>query len=66
MENIFSPDFGKKPGEVNTQDKATSFEEYTESLSFDRFLQVDAIINAGINYPLLCLHHRVRARWNQI
>lgn len=44
-EDIFSSDFGKKPEEVDT-DKAVSFEEYTEQLSFDRFMQVDAIVNA--------------------
>gem|GEM_PF-2403861 len=54
-EDIFSSDFGKKPEEVDTN-KAVSFEEYTEQLSFDRFMQVDAIVNATDDRGMTPLH----------
>lgn len=54
--NIFSPDFGKKPEEVDTEREAVSFEEYTEHLSFDRIIQVDAIVNAMDGQGMTPLH----------
>ena len=55
-EDIFSPDFGKKPEEVGAQHQAVSIEEYTESLSFDRFMRIDAIVNATDDQGMTPLH----------
>jgi len=55
-EDIFSSDFGKKPEEVDTDHKAVSFEEYTEHLSFDRFIQVNGVVNATDDQGMTPLH----------
>jgi hypothetical protein len=55
-EDIFSPDFGKKPEEVDTKHRAMLVEEYTEHLSFDRFMQVNAIVNATDGQGMTPLH----------
>jgi len=55
-EDIFSPDFGKKHEEVGAQHQAVSIEEYTDSLSFDRFMRIDAIVNATDDQGMTPLH----------
>ena len=55
-EDIFSPDFGKKPEEVDTKRRAMSVEEYTQHLSFDRFMRANAIVNATDGQGMTPLH----------
>ena len=54
--NIFSPDFGKNREGAETERGAVSFEEHTQGPSFDRFMRIDAIVNATDNRRMTPLH----------